>query len=699
MTRLIIILACSFQLLAATVKVGNVQVATQSDFSSATNTIISSLRDYDVRWAGATGLGVADDTSAFTAAKEATSVGGVVLVGPGTYILDGLVIDKDISFDVHPKAVLKHKANATGPMIQFTTPPTGFFKGGILDGNMANQTNGTNSLGEGTNWFSTLKINSGSSPYRFMVFGTVFTNFVFSGLQQANSVGDLKVLYCKFLDGKEHGGSLGLQSSGILLSTYVQHTTSTVEVAGCEIGQSGLPSDFGTSSSSAPGGPIFSGGLTNNNADAWVTVNFHDNIVYRVGQTKAGNHIGALDFYSGIKNSIVRNNYFTDCLYVPGKFQSYSGIIVEDNYYTSSLGNDGLGATSFVIWADPYERQDTGTINPGTTIIRNNIVNGYVAEPGIYVSSILAPIPGGVQVIGNTITNCLDGIQIANVGGNTVVAYNKVYQVNGGGSSAAFSYGQPTFQTNQGYLTIIGNSFVSTNATGTTIGGTNVSVIDIGNYYEASGAGTTAHTARGVLFYDSAHNRFNGINSATAGSIQKDAAANNVRNLNWDFDSNIVIAGAYTHTVADIDRWYGTVVGGSAPDGLFPAFPGTVYRRTASDNVAIYIKSGGTSTTPWRKLEVNNSVQVSTTSTVSSGYDHYRADTTSSGFTLSLPATPEGGQRLTVTKIVAANILTISRNGKTINGASSDITLTNQWDSYQLVYDNVTWNIVSKLYN
>ncbi len=61
-------------------------------------------------------------------------------------------------------------------------------------------------------------------------------------------------------------------------------------------------------------------------------------------------------------------------------------------------------------------------------------------------------------------------------------------------------------------------------------------------------------------------------------------------------------------------------------------------------------------------------------------------DTTSAGYTVTLPASPVNGQIHIIYKEVAANTLTIGRNSNNINGAAADISVTAANDSWQLQF-------------
>jgi hypothetical protein len=68
-------------------------------------------------------------------------------------------------------------------------------------------------------------------------------------------------------------------------------------------------------------------------------------------------------------------------------------------------------------------------------------------------------------------------------------------------------------------------------------------------------------------------------------------------------------------------------------------------------------------------------------------------DTTSGAFTESLPASPIKGQVVNVKLINSTNTLTISGNGKTIDGSSSITTSTTN-QSYQIQYNGTNWFII-----
>lgn len=62
------------------------------------------------------------------------------------------------------------------------------------------------------------------------------------------------------------------------------------------------------------------------------------------------------------------------------------------------------------------------------------------------------------------------------------------------------------------------------------------------------------------------------------------------------------------------------------------------------------------------------------------------ADCASAGFTVNLPPTPVDGDEYEFMLVSATNTLTIGRNGKNINGAGSNVTISTQWASKRLTW-------------
>src|SRR5210317_297724 len=77
----------------------------------------------------------------------------------------------------------------------------------------------------------------------------------------------------------------------------------------------------------------------------------------------------------------------------------------------------------------------------------------------------------------------------------------------------------------------------------------------------------------------------------------------------------------------------------------------------------------------------------------------YFIDTSAGTHTINLPASPKIGDIIKVSLITAGNTLTIGRNGNNINGTASNITVSVDGDTYELVYVNASegWKSVGQI--
>ena len=100
-----------------------------------------------------------------------------------------------------------------------------------------------------------------------------------------------------------------------------------------------------------------------------------------------------------------------------------------------------------------------------------------------------------------------------------------------------------------------------------------------------------------------------------------------------------------------------------------------------------------------QEIGVNAQVYLTAISKAVAAGDHVLADTTSGAITLTLPASPSIGNRITVQDAKGTwtdvNKVTIGRNGKKIHGGSVDLDLTTAGDSVTLIYNGVDdWRIL-----
>jgi hypothetical protein len=556
------------------------------------NKISSALRPVNVRDFGAVLDGVTDDTAAFGLAKAACVTGGTIFAGEGTAVLHNFLIDKDINVVLSQGTILKHKANATAPMISFTATASGFFNGGVLDGNKANQaTTGVGGAGV-TSWFSLLKTNTASS---FTVSDVTFQNFCIAGLQDNATTGRLLVQRCHFLNGAEHtNGAVtaitGYQSSGINFLVSGNNSRPHLDVFDCHFIQDNLPSQPGF----APGGCIVAGNDGNN---CFVSVNCSRNYLKRVGQVAAGNNIGGIDLYEDCLDANVTGNIFEEPLYIGLKLQNLTRLICTGNIVdcTSNMIAGGTG-----ILYDPHQRtQTTGAYEP--SIIAHNIVTGITVTNGTGIS-IYGSVALGRKVILalNWVENCLVGMDIGgaigmegpiSIEGNTVM----------GGAGAALQILRINPNgTGNGNVRIVGNHLSGGVGILSTVGVQNASFLLSANFVEATGAGSKAILIWGAAKIKSDSGTYQNSNGAGAPAVEfkQDGAAHLIGELYFPPGANIV-TGINSTVIADVSRWRGLNSGSGSPEGVYAATTGDVFLRTDSGNVKYYFKNSGTGNTGW----------------------------------------------------------------------------------------------------
>ena len=103
--------------------------------------------------------------------------------------------------------------------------------------------------------------------------------------------------------------------------------------------------------------------------------------------------------------------------------------------------------------------------------------------------------------------------------------------------------------------------------------------------------------------------------------------------------------------------------------------------------------------TTWIQPGVESYSTVSSSTTVEAG-SNYFVNTTGGGVTLTLPASPDLGAKITfydVAKTFDSNALTVSRNGKPIQGDSANLTVNTEGAAFSLVFsgDTYGWRIFS----
>jgi hypothetical protein len=122
------------------------------------------------------------------------------------------------------------------------------------------------------------------------------------------------------------------------------------------------------------------------------------------------------------------------------------------------------------------------------------------------------------------------------------------------------------------------------------------------------------------------------------------------------------------------------------------------YWQLASNLADVSAKTPGTDA-EWIAVPVCVVWSAISTGTTAVAFHGYICDTTSAGFTLTLPASPVAGDVIEVLDGAGTfhtNNLTIARNGKKIMGLSENMTVSNRYIGVKLVYYDTTngWRVM-----
>lgn len=158
-------------------------------------------------------------------------------------------------------------------------------------------------------------------------------------------------------------------------------------------------------------------------------------------------------------------------------------------------------------------------------------------------------------------------------------------------------------------------------------------------------------------------------------------AGNRLRNIGEPVDDTDAATKAYVIATA-----FATSIG-SLP-GLTGNKRKSLTVNEAEDNVG------------WDYAYLAPLTEVSGNYTASNG-DRIEANTSAGPFTITLPPSPERGDRVTVcdgdstatSQGFAANPLTIARNGSTINGTAEDRIIRSKGATYSFAYNGTTWRV------
>lgn len=625
---------------------------------------------------GAAGDGTTDDTAKFEAAVADVPEGLPIYVPEGTYILNSLEIDRDVSWQLHPKAILKHKANPGGPMFLYTVACTGTIRGGTFDGNKENQSPYPQAR------YALLSIFSDGAT----VENVRFQNYLLSAIEDGQTLTSLKISRCDFLDGAEHGGTYAADNPQYSCCVNIfradeatSDTTPLYIIDDCYMGQS----ENNLAQGAAPGGIIAAG---SNAFNVYVRLLITNNTFERLGQScpTSGNahHIGAVDLYSACKNSVISGNLFLNNRYQPVKLTNCSRTIVTDNIIIGceAASTAGLG---LIDWQASLR---TGEEEQGheTLIIRGNIIeDGGSGVCGIRVSCGNSETSKKIIVSENEIKGCGKAMSFTNVSDVILIKDNLCYAEGGGGSAGALEFANFT-----GVARIEGNYFEAVSgvhALYVVSGNTGEFYFD-DNHFKASASGISSCVISGFGAFHPAkihctRNKFEGTSSGTS------IAANGIIEELW-FDVNNSVTGTHIITFANITNCVGSIFYSGTPEAVVPASRQTLFRRT--DVPADYQKvldNSGTNT-GWRIIECNNSSFVNSgdyTATINDGF--IIVDATAASRTITLPAAAEcHGRPITVVKYDSSvNTVTV----QTVQGGN--VTLSTQYAAKRLVSTGGAW--------
>jgi hypothetical protein len=538
---------------------------------------------------GAKGQGE-DYTTKFQQAIDTADAKTVIMVPPGQYVIDALIQNKDVSWEIHPGAEIIHKGNASGNLLTMTAPCTGFFRGGTINGN---------------------KEEFSAYPQRryalisaygdgLRIEGVRFKNYMLAAIQDGLTKTVLRILDCDFRDGAEHGGTYN--ASNPQYSTCInvfrsdastQDTTPLIVVDGCYMGQA----EDNIAQGAAPGGVIVAG---SNALNCYVRLQVTNSVFERLGQScpTVGNahHIGSVDAYSAIKNVIVSGNFFINNRYQPVKLTNASRVIVTDNIVIGceESSTAGLGLVDY-----QASLRDGETDQHELIIIRGNVLlDGGDSVCGIRISCSNGFKSRKIQIEGNHIDGCGRAIRLVNCEGHLVLADNVGYAENGGGSAGALE-----FQNFTGRAHITGNFFeaiAGVHALYATSGNTGEFYFS-GNHFKASAVGIYAAVVTGgsgfaIAKFHAADGTWEGTTTATL-----IAGSGEISEL-WFSPDNVVV-GSHTITFANVTEVIRSIAYDANPEGLVKAGENVEFIRTTTGAHAVYRKmfnTPGSENLGWR---------------------------------------------------------------------------------------------------
>lgn len=553
-------------------------VARPSDYATAGVWRRATDGVYNAKW-----FGFRDGqncTSAFAAIVSTVPTKSKIVFPDGTYTLSTVAISKDLSLvgTGTGNTIFKHAASASNHMLRHTVAQTGVISGITFDGNKSNQS-------IASNWFGLFSTYADGLTIR----DCTFQNFMRAGIYDVQSLKNITVDNCKFLNGVEIPDSDSTNNAaGFIFAPGLATGSPHVRVTGCEFKQDSAPaSEYRT-----PGGFYLAGSDANSSYNSLVLTH---NKFLRVGDANpSGVGIAAIDIYEDTKNCIVAFNIVEECGYIAFKMQNVQNLLCEGNIAKNCT------YTSVFVYT-PGERSQEAEYK--TSKIIGNTVETATSAIGYTIS---AGDSGGwheIIVANNSARDVSYGLYIegADQAGNNegfgpvLVSGNQFWASGQNGIHIATTQALMLFTDNYVEVTT-GNGLVATTQNSAS------RLVLRGNYFKTNTAAYTGVRVWGVAEVAFAGNRFDCVTEAV--ELKQDASANLIGRFQWE-NNNVIISGSTDITVADISAGY------MHSGNSFRAFPN-------SGSAAVWTKADGA--TNLLKIDSTNGNVVVGTTTTSTTY-------------------------------------------------------------------------------
>lgn len=192
------------------------------------------------------------------------------------------------------------------------------------------------------------------------------------------------------------------------------------------------------------------------------------------------------------------------------------------------------------------------------------------------------------------------------------------------------------------------------------------------------------------------------LESAIAGTDTFDAAGTGITILDQATDAvrmltefTGILTGAKTIQLPAVSNFYVFEDSTTGAFDLFVGVSGGVQLKLIR-GFKTWVYCDGVDTFSMANVIGNHSRTVTTTANLELYDQILFGDSTAGNFTITLPATIPIGQRFLFVKIVAGNVVTLGRNGNTIDAVAADVTMSDDQDTVVLIGQSATnWTIQS----